>query len=78
MRNISIFAILISGCLLRAGAQATRSAIDPLLKQSLDNPVLVDEQLKHYLLTRVPKLPRPSSPEDWQKRLRGFGRTSYR
>ena len=67
MRNISIFAILISGCLLRAGAQATRSAIDPLLKQSLDNPVLVDEQLKHYLLTRVPKLPRPSSPEDWQK-----------
>jgi len=67
MRNISILAILISGCLLRAGAQATRSAIDPLLKQSLDNPVLVDEQLKHYLLTRVPKLPRPSSPEDWQK-----------
>ncbi len=45
MRNTSMFAILIGGCLLQAAAQATRSTIDPLLKQPLDNPVLVDEQL---------------------------------
>jgi dienelactone hydrolase len=67
MRNISMLAILISSCLLHAAAQATRSAIDPLLKQPLDSPILVAEQLRHFMLERVPELPRPSSPEDWQK-----------
>jgi dienelactone hydrolase len=67
MRNISMFAILIGGCLLHAAAQATRSAVDPLLKQPLDDPILVAEQLRHFMLNRVPELPRPSSPEEWQK-----------
>ena len=66
MRNTSMFAILIGGCLLQAAAQATRSTIDPLLKQPLDNPILVDEQLRHFMLKRVPELPSPRTPEDWQ------------
>ena len=67
MRNTLMQAILISGCLLHAAAQATRSAIDPLLKQPLQSPILVVEQLQHFMLQRVPELPTPSSPEDWQK-----------
>src|SRR3984957_295718 len=67
MRNTLMQAILISGCLLHAAAQATRSAIDPLLKQPLQSPILVVEQLRHFMLQRVPELRTPSSPEDWQK-----------
>jgi dienelactone hydrolase len=67
MRNISLFAVLITGCLLHASAQATRSAIDPLLKQPLQSQVLVAEQLRQLMLKRVPELPTPSSPEAWQK-----------
>ena len=67
MRNISLFAVLITGSLLPAAAQATRSAIDPLLKQPLESQVLVAEQLRHFMLKRVPELPTPSSPEAWQK-----------
>src|SRR5271163_1135499 len=67
MRNISLFAALITGCLLHASAQATRSAIDPLLKQPLQSQVLVAEQLRQLMLKRVPELPTPSSPETWQK-----------
>jgi len=72
MRNISIFSVLISGCLLHAAAQATRSEIDPLLKQPLQSPILVAEQLRHFMLKRVPELPRPSSTEDWQKEAEGL------
>ena len=46
MRNISILAVCISSCLLHAAAQATRSAIDPLLKQPLQSQVLVAEELR--------------------------------
>jgi dienelactone hydrolase len=67
MRDTSIFAILVSGCLLHAAAQATRSTIDPLLKQPLQSPILVAEQLRHFMLKRVPELPRPSTAADWQK-----------
>ena len=62
-----MFAALISSCLLPAAAQATRSAIDPLLKQPLQSPVLVSEELRHFMLKRVPELPRPSTAADWQK-----------
>lgn len=67
MRNTSMLVILIGSCLLHAAAQATRSAIDPLLKQPLQSPILVAEQLRHFMLQRVPELPRPGTPEDWQK-----------
>src|ERR1700677_3680740 len=67
MRSVSIFAVLVSSCLLPAGAQATRSAIDPLLKQPLQSPLLVSEELRHFMLKRVPELPAPSSAADWQK-----------
>jgi dienelactone hydrolase len=67
MRNVSTSAVLIFSCLLPAGAQATRSAIDPLLKQPLQSPVLVSEELRHFMLKRVPELPAPNSPKDWRK-----------
>jgi dienelactone hydrolase len=67
MRSISMFVVLISSCLLHAAAQATRSAIDPLLKQPLQSPILVSEELRHFMLNRVPPLPTLSSPEEWQK-----------
>jgi dienelactone hydrolase len=67
MRKIAMFAVLLGGCLLHAGAQVTRSAIDPLLKQPLQSPILVAEQLRHFMLKRVPELPTPGTPGDWQK-----------
>jgi dienelactone hydrolase len=67
MRNILLFAAFVSSCLLPATAQATRSAIDPLLKQPLQSQVLAGEELRHFLLKRVPALPAIHSPEDWQK-----------
>jgi hypothetical protein len=67
MRKTSMLAIVISACLWQAAAQATRSAIDPLLKQPLQSPTLVAEQLRHFMLSRAPELPRPSSPEEWRK-----------
>src|ERR1700733_12111227 len=71
MPNISILAVVIFSCLLQSGAQATRSAIDPLLKQPLQSPVLVGEELRHFMLKRVPALPTVNSPEDWQKEAEG-------
>jgi dienelactone hydrolase len=65
MRNISVFAVILSSCLLQATAQATRSAIDPLLKQPLQSQDLVADQLRHFLLQRVPALPTPTTPEAW-------------
>jgi dienelactone hydrolase len=47
-----------------ATAQATKDAMEPLLKQPLQNPVLVADELRHFLLQRVPALP---SPETLQK-----------
>jgi dienelactone hydrolase len=67
MRNIPVFAALISSCLLYATAQATRSAIDPLLKQPLQSQELVADQLRHFMLQRVSPLPAPTSPDAWQK-----------
>ncbi len=63
----ALFAVLISCCWSSAGAQVTRSTIDPLLKQPLQSPVLVAEQLRHFMLQRVPALPAATSPEAWQK-----------
>ena len=67
MRKISLFAVFVSSCCLYSAAQATRSTIDPLLKQPLQSPVLVADQLRHFMLQRVPPLPAPTSSEDWQK-----------
>jgi dienelactone hydrolase len=67
MRNIPVFAALISSCLLYATAQVTRSVIDPLLKQPLQSQELVADQLRHFMLQRVPALPAPASPGAWQK-----------
>ena len=66
MRNISLFAVIVFSCLAYSAAQATRSAIDPLLKQPLQSQELVAEQLRHFMLQRAPALPAATSPEAWQ------------
>jgi dienelactone hydrolase len=59
--------LLITACGLHAAAQATRSAVDPLVAQPLQSSILVADQLRHFMLQRVPALPPASSREDWQK-----------
>jgi dienelactone hydrolase len=60
-------AALITVCGLHAAAQATRSAVDPLLGQPLQSSTLLADQLRHFMLQRVPALPLASSREGWQK-----------
>jgi dienelactone hydrolase len=60
-------ATLIAACGLHAAAQATRSAVEPLVVQPLQSSVLVADQLRHFMLQRVPALPPATSREDWQK-----------
>jgi len=46
-------------------AQATHRLVDPLLHQSLQSsPVVVDE-LRHFMLQKVPSLASPSSAKQW-------------
>ena len=70
-----MFAALISSSLLPAAAQATRSAIDPLLKQPLQTQVLVAEEMRQFLLKRVPALPAISTPAEWQKEAERLRKT---
>ncbi len=65
MRNSFLCAALLSFCLLPAAAQVTRDAMEPLLKQPLTSQVLVGEELRHFMLQRVPALPAPEAlPKD--------------
>jgi dienelactone hydrolase len=61
----SIFVIM----LCMAGSlhgQATSSIIDPLLNQHLQSPSLVADELRHFLLQRVPPLVLPSGATEWR------------
>ncbi len=46
-------------------AQATSSIVNPLLTQHLQSPSLVADQLRHFLLQRVPPLTLPADPKQW-------------
>jgi hypothetical protein len=67
MRKTWWLAFLVTSCVLHAAAQATRDGLDPLLKQPLGSPVLVAEELRQFMLKRVPELPTPANAEAWQK-----------
>ena len=54
-------------------AQATSSIVDPLLKQHLQSPSLVADELRHFLLKRVPPLAMPAETNQWtaeEKKIR--------
>jgi dienelactone hydrolase len=46
-------------------AQATNSIVDPLLRQHLQSPSLVTDQLRHFMLKRVPPLVLPADAKEW-------------
>ncbi len=48
-----------------AYAQATGSIVDPLLKQHLQSPSVVVDELRHFMLQRVPPLELPSTAKQW-------------
>lgn len=62
------FLTIASMMLCAAGAlhaQATSSIVDPLLKQHLQSPSLVADELRHFLLPRVPPLAMPADAKQW-------------
>jgi dienelactone hydrolase len=65
--RIATVTVLIGCCVFRAAAQSTHTAIDPLLHQPLQSPVLVADQLRHFMLSHVPPLPAVKGRDAWQK-----------
>lgn len=68
LMKISIwFTIVVLGALQLQG-QANRRLTTPLLKQQLQSPSLVSDQLRHFMLQKVPPLELPATPAEWTKR----------
>lgn len=63
-RSLLAFALLTP--VAQLSAQATHKVIDPLLKQPLQNPALVADQLRHFMLTKVQPLPTVHTAQDLQ------------
>ena len=61
---IAVLTIVGATC---ASAQATRTAVEPLLRQPLTNSALVTDELRHFMLKRVPPLPSPATAAAWEK-----------
>lgn len=67
MRKLCLFAFLMIFCEGYAVSQATHRLVDPLLKEPLQRPGVVDEELRHFMLKRVPELPAVNNAGEWQK-----------
>ncbi len=67
MRRAGIIAGFALCCTLTATAQATKRAEAPLFNQSLQSPLLVADELKHFMLTHVPNLPAANNADDWKR-----------
>ncbi len=67
MKRTGLIAAFLIACAVFACAQATHSAIEPLLNQPLQDPAVVTNELRHYLLKRVPPLPDPAHAAAWEK-----------
>ena len=48
-------------------AQATASLVGPALKEPLQSSSVVADELRHFMLQRVPPLVIPSSPQQWDR-----------
>lgn len=72
MRKVGIIAALAFCCTITATGQATKRAETPLFDQSLQSPLLVADELKHFMLTHVPKLPAAKNADDWKREAEGL------
>src|ERR1017187_1458225 len=66
-RQVGLIAGFALCCAVIAAAQATNSAVLPLLKQNLQSPALVADELMHFVHTRVPVLPAANDAGDWTR-----------
>jgi len=48
-------------------AQSTPDQMKSILEKELQSPQVVEFQLQEYLMKRVPKLPPPTTPEEWTR-----------
>jgi dienelactone hydrolase len=64
IRKMLLIAVFLVGA-TRAWAQSAAGEIGPILKAKLQSPEVVTYQLQQYLLARAPKLPSPTSAEQW-------------
>jgi dienelactone hydrolase len=67
MRQTGTIACLALCCTLTAAAQATKRNQTPLFDQSLQSSFVVADELKHFMLTHVPKLPAANNADDWTR-----------
>ncbi|HWF66868.1 MAG TPA: hypothetical protein VN670_06170, partial [Acidobacteriaceae bacterium] len=65
-RLLSIFVIAFCACGSMHG-QATGKRVDPLLKQHLQSPSVVADELRNFMLKRVPPLTLPADAKQWDK-----------
>jgi dienelactone hydrolase len=57
MKKIGTLGLSLLACSMGLSAQATRKVLDPLLQQKLQDPAIVTDELRHFLLKKVPALP---------------------
>ncbi len=64
--NRFLSAILVALCAIGSlHAQATSGIVDPLLRQHLQSPSVVSDELSHFMLKRVPPLVLPADAKQW-------------
>jgi dienelactone hydrolase len=71
-RFVTVF-ILAAAIAAPLSAQTTPDSLKPLLEQPIQPSAVTAYQLQRYLMKRIPKLPSPSSPEEfkaWQQKMR--------
>jgi dienelactone hydrolase len=59
----SIFALFVAR---PAYGQATHRLVDPLLRQPIQSSPIVADELRHFMLARVPSLSLPATAKQWQ------------
>jgi dienelactone hydrolase len=73
LRRVVPAAVSAAACILagllghapQASAQANARLVAPLLQQRLQSEAVVAEQLRHFMMARVPPLHLPGSPNQW-------------
>ena len=66
MRKISLFAVFVSSLPLACGGAGNAKHNRSVAEAAAPEPDPGAEQLRHFMLKRVPRCPR-QQPEDWQK-----------
>jgi dienelactone hydrolase len=50
-----------------AAAQTTPESVAPVLQRPIQPVAVTAYQVQHYMMERIPKLPKPDSPEQWRR-----------